>query len=123
MPRSAASPILFSIASGRASSRKKSAGPPMPNDVRDASGSSTLIPGRPRSQATLDFVRQVIAQLLDVAGAHQQHEVVRSDDLLERLLRALEAADVQGLRNLVREVCGENTGDVLLAGAVGIENE
>src|SRR5579864_4663970 len=107
MPRSAASPILFSMASGRASSRKKSAGPPMPNDVRDASGSSALIPGRPRSHARLDFVRQVIAQLLDVTCAHQQHEVVRSDDLLERLLRALEAADIESLRDLVREVFSE----------------
>src|SRR6266516_4881501 len=52
--------IALAIASGRASSRKNSAGPPMPNEVRDASASSSLTPARPRSQARLDLVRQVI---------------------------------------------------------------
>src|SRR5712692_467180 len=113
--------IAFSIASGRASSRKNSAGPPMPNEVRDASGSSSLTPGSARSQARLDLVRQVIAQLFDVARAHQQDEVVGADDLLEGLPRLDEIADVDGVRNLVREVGRADARDVLLAGAVDVE--
>src|SRR5438309_4672690 len=92
------------MASGRASSRKNSAGPPMPNEVREASGSSALTPASPRSQARLDLMRQVIAQLLDVAGAHEQNEVVGADDLLERFPRLLEIADVEALRDLVRKI-------------------
>src|SRR6266705_2804493 len=79
--------IALAIASARASSRKKSAGPPMPNDVREASGSSASTAGSSRSHARLDLVRQLIAQLLDVAGAHQEHQIVRSHDLVQRLLR------------------------------------
>ncbi len=104
MSRSVQPSIAFSIASGLAGSTKNSAGPPMPNEVRDASGSPSLTPGSSRSQASLDFVRQVIAQLLDVAGAHQQDEVVGADDLLERLPRLDEIADIDAVRNLVREV-------------------
>src|SRR5882762_5373660 len=101
MSRSAQPSIAFSTASGRPSSRKNSAGPPMPNDVRDASGSSARTPGSSRSHARLDLVRQLIAQLLDVAGAHQQDQVVRSDDLLQRFLGLDEIADVEPVRNLV----------------------
>src|SRR5207245_5168956 len=96
--------ITLLIASGRASSRKKSAGPPIPNDVREASGSSNLTPGSARSQARLDLVRQFIAQLLDVAGAHQQDKVIGSDDFLERFLGPGEIADVDAVWNLVREI-------------------
>src|SRR5207249_1871823 len=123
MPRSRQPSMLFSIASGRASSRKKSAGPPIPNDVRDASGSSAAIPGSARSQARLDLVRQLIAQLLDVARAHQEYEIVRPDELGQRLLRLLEVADIECLRDLVREVFRAHPGDVLLARAVDIEHE
>jgi hypothetical protein len=49
-------------------------------------------------------VRQVIAQLLDIARAHHQHEVVWPDDLLESLTRADEIADVDAVRDLVREL-------------------
>src|SRR5437870_12745775 len=90
------------MASGRDISRKNSAGPPMPNDVRDASGSSSRTPGRARSQARLDLVRQVIAQLLYIAGAPQQHEVVRSADLLRCFLRLREIADIPTVRELLR---------------------
>src|SRR5437868_5525871 len=122
MPRSRLPSSTFSIASGRASSRKKSAGPPMPKDVREASGSSSAIPGSARSQARLDLVRQLIAQLLDVARAHQQHEVVGTDDVLERFLRRLEVADVEAVGDLMREVCGVHTRGVLLASAVHVED-
>src|SRR5438105_2427878 len=81
MSRDAQPSIAFSIASARASSTRKSAGPPMPKEVREASGSSSLTPGCSRSHARLVLVRQVIAQLLDIARAHEQNEVVRADDL------------------------------------------
>src|SRR5438445_13513213 len=60
MSRDAQPSIAFSIASVRASSTRKSAGPPMPKEVRDASGSSDLTPGSSRSQARFDFVLQLI---------------------------------------------------------------
>src|SRR3989442_15767470 len=60
MSRDAQPSIAFSIASARASSTRKSAGPPMPKEVRDASPSSSLTPGCSRSQARLDFVLQLI---------------------------------------------------------------
>src|SRR2546422_11313408 len=60
MSRDAQPSIAFSIASARASSTRKSAGPPMPKEVRDASASSSLTPGCSRSQARLDFVLQLI---------------------------------------------------------------
>src|SRR5690242_5399149 len=123
MARSWQPSSAFSIASGRASSTKNSAGPPMPNEVRDASGSSSFIPDSPRSQVRLDFVRQVIAQLLDIAGAHEQQQVVGSDDLVQSLLRLDEVADVGRLADLMRQVFGPNMRRVLLARAVGVEDE
>ena len=48
----------------------------MPNEVRDARGSPSFTPGSSRSQATLDLVRQVIAQLFDIAGAHEEDQVI-----------------------------------------------
>src|SRR5438270_14024387 len=105
MPRSRQPSIAFAIVSARPTSIKKSAGPPMPNDVRDASGSFSRTPGRARSQSVfLDPLRQLIAKPLDVTGAHQQHEIVGPDDLRQRFLRALERAAVEGLRHLVGEV-------------------
>src|SRR5207247_6731768 len=123
MRRSRAPSMALAIASGRPSSRKKSAGPPMPKDVREASGSSAWTPGSSRSHARLDFVRQLIAQLLDVARAHQEHQVVRSHDLVQRLLCLDEVADVSRLPDLVGQVCREDTRDVVLACAVRIQDE
>src|SRR5215472_2042324 len=103
IPRSAQPAITFSITSGRASSIKNSAGPPIPNEVRDASGSPSWIPASPRSHARLVLVRQVIAQPVDVACAHEQDKVVRSDGLFQCLPRALERPRIKRLRDLVRE--------------------
>src|SRR5437762_4912337 len=116
MSRSRQPSIAFSMASGRAISTKKSAGPPMPNEVREARASSSLTPGSSRSQASLDFVRQLIAQLLDVARAHQQNQVIRPHDLLQSFLRFREVADVDRLGDLVREVRGLHARDVVLTG-------
>src|ERR1700692_4720462 len=123
MPRSAQPPITSSIALGRPSSTKKSAGPPMPNDVRAASGSSSLTPGSEASHLTLDAVRQLIAQLVDVARAHQEQEIARADQALEHLARRLEVARVGGVWHLVREVRGLYARRVLLARAVDVEHE
>src|SRR3954467_7753059 len=112
MSRSRQPSIAFAIASGRASWMKKAAGPPMPNEVREASGSSAVTPGSSRSQASLGFVRQLIAPLLDVARAHQQQGISRSDYLLQRFLCLGEGADVDRLRDLVREVGGLDARDV-----------
>src|SRR6266702_2585953 len=114
--------IAFSIASGRPSSRKNSAGPPMPNEVRDARVSSAFTPASARSQVRLDLVRQLIAQLLDVTRAHEQDQVVRADDLRECFLRLCEISDKDAVRDLVGEVFGADTGNVFLAGAVDIEH-
>src|SRR6202165_6234327 len=104
MPRSTQPPIRSSIALGRPSSTKKSAGPPMPNDVREASGSSSLTPGSEASHLALDAVRQLIAQLVDVARAHKQQEIARPDEALEHLARRLEIDGVGCVRHLVRQV-------------------
>src|SRR5204862_33250 len=89
--RSAQPAIVRSIASTRPDSTKNSAGPPIPKDVRVARGSSWLTPGSARSQSRLDFLRQLIAQLLaNVAGSHQQEHVVRSNQVLEHLARVLD---------------------------------
>src|SRR2546423_10528146 len=114
--------MAFSMASARPSSRKNSAGPPMPNEVRDARASPSFTPGSSRSQARLDFVRQVIAQLFDIAGAHEEDQVIGADDLFQRFLRFGEVADVDALRNLMREAGRANAGDVVLAGAVAIKH-
>src|SRR5689334_885061 len=113
MSRSRQPSTSFSIACERPSSRKKSAGPPMPNDVRDASDSSSLTPGCSRSQASLVFVRQLIAQLVDVARAHEQDKVVAPDQVMEGLLRPDEVTDVGRARDLHREVARQHARLVL----------
>src|SRR6266566_3918892 len=123
IPRCLHPSIVLSIASARASSRKKSAGPPMPNDVREASGSFSLTPASSRSQARLDLVRQVIAQLPDIARAHQQDQIIRTDDLLERFLRLCEVTDIDAVRDLVRKIRREDAGHVLLTRAVNVEHK
>src|ERR1700681_4552175 len=110
MPRSAQPWISSSIAFGRPSSTKKSAGPPMPKDVREASGSSSLTPGSERSHLTLDAVRQLIAQLVDVARAHQEEEIAGPYQALEHLARGLEIAHVGPIRKLMGEVRGLDPG-------------
>src|SRR6266567_175769 len=113
-----------SIASTRPDSMKNSAGPPMPNDVRVASGSSWLTPGSARSQSELDLLRQLIAQLLaNVARPHQQEQVVRSDQVLENLARVLEAADVRAVGQAVGEVARADARRVLLARGVDVEKQ
>ena len=102
MPRSAAPSSTPSIAFGFAISTKNSAGPPMPKDVREASGSSSLTAGSERTQLSLDAVRQLIAQLVDVSRAHQEHEVVGSNQSLEHLVRRFEIAHVSCAGDLVR---------------------
>src|ERR1700704_401527 len=123
MPRSTAPLIVSSIAAGLLISTKKSAGPPMPKDVREASGSSSLTAGRARSQLSLDAVRQLIAQLVDVPRAHQEHEVVRSNQSFEHLARRLEIADVRGAGNLVREIGRVDACGVLLTRAVHVKDQ
>src|ERR1700682_2999852 len=103
MSRSLAPSSPSSIALGLPISRKNSAGPPMPNEVCEASGSSSLTPGSERSHLTLDAVRQLIAQLVDIARSHQEQEIARSDQSLEHLAGGLEIADVGSVRELVRE--------------------
>src|ERR1700737_5494658 len=123
MPRSAAPSTTFSIACGLPIARKNSAGPPMPKDVREASGSSSPTPGSARSHLTLDAVRQLIAQLVDVARAHQEQQIARSNQALQDLARGLEIADVRSVRKLRREVPGLNPIRVLFAGAVHVQHQ
>src|ERR1700716_864459 len=122
-PRLAHPSITSSIAAGRLISTKKSAGPPMPKDVRDASGSSSLTPGSERSQLTLGAVRQLIAQLVDITGAHQEQQVARPDKTLEHLSRGLEITHVGSTRDLMRQIRSFDTGSVVLAGAVHVQDE
>src|SRR6202521_4072379 len=123
MSRSAQPWISSSIAFGRPSSTKRWGGPPMPNDVREASGSSSLTPGSEDSHLTLDAVRQLIAQLVDVARAHQEQKIARPDEALEHLARRFEIAGVGCVRHLVRQVRGLDARGVLLARAVYIEHQ
>src|SRR5260370_21044215 len=118
MPRSAQPAISSSIACGRPSSTKKSAGPPMPKDVREASGSSSLTPGSEASHLTLDAVRQLIAQLVDVARSHQEQEIARPDKAFEHLARGLEVAGVGCVWHLMRQVRVLDPGGAYLARAV-----
>src|ERR1700737_2356489 len=121
--RSLAPSIAFVSAAALLSSTKNSAGPPMPNDVCESSASPSTMPGSARSQATLDFVRQPIAQLLDIARAHQQDKVVGSDQLFESLLRRFEITDVNRIRDLMRKLGGRHSRDIVLTGAVHVEDE
>src|SRR5260221_537685 len=117
MSRWAQPAMMRSIASTRPDSTKNSAGPPMPNDVRVARGSSRLTPGSARSQSRLDFLRQLIAQLLaNVARSHQQEQVVRSDPVLEPLARLFEAPDVRAVVQAARQIARCDAGPVLLDG-------
>src|SRR5690348_10214812 len=112
------------MVSALATSTKNSAGPPMPNDVREASGSSALTPPRARSQSRLDFLRQLIAQLLaDVARAHQQHQVVAPDEALQGQPGGFEVTDIRTARHEVGQVAGAEPGGVLLAGRVHVEDQ
>src|SRR5258708_9941389 len=122
MPRSAQPSISSSIACGRPSSTKKSAGPPMPKDVREASGSSSLTPDSEASHLTLDAVRQLIAQLVDVAGAHQEQQIARADQALEHLARRREVAGIGGVRHLVRQVLRLDAGGLLRAAALDAQH-
>src|SRR5260370_27871176 len=123
MPRSGQPGMRPSIACGRASSTKKAAGPPRRKDVREASGSCSLTPGSEASHLTLDAVRQLIAQLVDVAGAHQEQQIARANEALEHLARRREVAGIGGVRHLVRQVLGLDAGGVLLARAVALPHE
>src|SRR6202158_6481356 len=120
MPRSAAPSTTSSIACGLPISRKNSAAPPMPKDVREASGSSSPTPGSARSHLTLDAVRQLIAQLVDVARAHQEQEIARPHQAFAHLSRGLEIAGIRRVRKLVRQVRGLDPKGVLLACAVHV---
>src|ERR1700694_5899816 len=106
MPRSAAPSSTSWIAADLPISTKNSAGPPMPNEVREASGSSSLTPGSERSHFTLDAVRQLLAHIVDVARAHQEEEIAGPYQALEHLARGLEIAHVGPIRKLMGEVRG-----------------
>src|SRR3981189_1888821 len=123
MPRSTAPLIVSSIAAGLLISTKKSAGPPMPKDVREASGASSLAAGRARSQLSLDAVRQLIAQLVDVPRAHQEHEVVRSNQSFEHLVCRLLIAEVHGAGNLAGEPGPVDARRVVLTRPVHVEDQ
>src|ERR1700682_2684941 len=123
MPRWAAPLITSSIATGRLISMKKSAGPPMPNDVRDPSGSSSLTAGNERSQLSLDAVRQLIAQPVDVSRAHQEQQVARSDKTFEHLPRRLEVADVRGAGDLERQLRRVDAHRVFLTRGINVKDQ
>src|SRR6202162_2657808 len=123
MPRSAQPVISSSIACGRPISTKKSAGPPIPHDMLEASAWPPLPPGCRASHLALDAVRQLIAQLVDVARAHEEQEIARPDQTFEHLARRLEVAGVGCVWHLVRQVRGLDAGDVLLARAVDVQHE
>src|SRR6202171_1453559 len=123
MSRSLAPSSTSSIALGLPISTKNSAGPPMPNEVCEASGSSSLTPGSEASHLTLDAVRQLIAQLVDVACAHQKQQIARADQAFEHLAGRREIAGVGCVWHLVRQVGGLDARGVLLARAVHVEHE
>src|ERR1700694_5805861 len=104
-------------------SAKNSAGPPMPNDVRVASGSPLRTPGSSRSQARLDSLRQLIAQLSDVTRAHQEENVVWAYKPFQRFAGALKRTHVHSVGNHVRQVAGLDPGGVVLAGAVDVHDQ
>src|SRR5713226_4320497 len=104
-------------------SAKYSAGPPMPNEVRVARGSPWRTPASPRSQVRLDPLRQLIAQLPDIARAHQQKNVVRAHQADEGLARAFKRANVYAIRNEVCKVASLDAGRVALACAVDVDHQ
>src|SRR5919204_900748 len=71
------------IGLGSGDSIKKSAGPPMLNDVCFASGRPSSAPGRPRSQARLLALRQLTGEEADVTGPHEHDQVAGADDLFQ----------------------------------------
>src|SRR5713226_2758657 len=104
MPRRRQPSSASSIAGAFAVSVKNSAGPPMPNDVREASGSPWRTPGRSRSHVRLDPLRQLIAQLSDVARAHQEKNVSGAHQAFEGFARPLERAHVHPVGHEVGEI-------------------
>src|SRR2546428_8271254 len=62
---------------GFADSMKNSAGPPMPNEVREASGSPPPAPGTSLSQGRLNFLRHHNAPLFYVPRPHQHKHAAR----------------------------------------------
>src|SRR5713226_10139718 len=123
MPRRRQPSRANSMDCGLAISAKYSAAPPMPNDVRVASGSLLRTPGSSRSQARLDSLRQLIAQLSDVTRAHQEENVVWAHKPFERFASALKRTHVDGIWNHVGQVARLDPGGVFLAGAVYVNNQ
>src|SRR5712692_11676834 len=101
MPRRRQPSSAASIESAFAASVKNSAGPPMPNDVREASGSPWRTPGSSRSHLRLDPLRQLIAQLSDIACAHQKKDVAGAHKAFEPFACSFKRAHVHPVRNHV----------------------
>src|SRR5450759_1073743 len=123
IPRSRAPSSTFSMPSAFAGSMKKSAGPPMPKEVCEASGSFSLTAGSPRNHATLDALRQLIAQLTDIARTHQKEDVVTSDHAFQHLARALEITNVRTVGQEVGQVARLHARRIVLAGRVDVEHQ
>src|SRR5713226_4910278 len=95
----------------------------MPNEVREARGSPRRTPGSSRSHARLDSLRQLITQLSDVTGAHQEKNVVRAHKTFEGFACPLKRTHVHRIGNQVRQVGRLDAGGVVLAGAIYIHDQ
>src|SRR5258708_7251662 len=95
----------------------------MPKDVREASGSPMRTPGSSRSQARLDSLRQLIAQLSNVTRAHQEENVVWTHKPFDGFAGALKRTHVDRIGNQVRQVARLDPGGVVFAGSVDVHHE
>src|SRR5438128_5537543 len=123
IPRKRQPSSASSIDCGLAASMKNSAGPPIPNDVRVPSGSPSRTPGRSRSHARLEILRQLIAQLSDIARTHQEENVARTHQTFEVFAGILKRADIRAVGDQVGEVARLDPGRVVLAGAVNVDHQ
>src|ERR1700730_4006619 len=108
---------------GSCVSMTNSSGLPMLKEVCRASGWSRSTPRRPESHSRLAFVRQLIAQLPNVAGAHQEHQVPLAGQLLELLPCAAQVRREPGPRHSHGKVDGTQLARVLLAGGVDLGHD
>src|SRR5437588_4810817 len=107
------------IDAGSALSTRKSAGPPMLKEVWRASDLPSSTPGKARSQARFSLLRQLMRNLPDVAGAHEEDQVAGSDEAVENVLDSVEVRREAGSRHALGELPAADVPG-LLAGGVDL---
>src|SRR5579884_2022699 len=107
---------------GAAVATKYSAGPPMLNEVRRASGWSRRRPGSRASQPRLAGVRQLVAKPPDVPSAHDQDQVTGTDQRLQPATGGLQIGSEARSGDPLRQLGRAHPGRRLLPGGVDLDH-